>query len=604
MSAVFMSMALSVPLVLYASYAFFGKPVSNALCQTLALQFCGILIIGSSITSTIPLRLISLPVVSSIALISLEAVYRIPLASFNDVNITFFSTGLVVQVAIIVHSLVTSQELWPPIFAHSILSTTFILILKAVADLLAMNIIFVHDILVERVLYALAITIALPAMTTDYGLQSLRVFLGCVISAWAAITFILSPPTVNGESLLSTTAPSRKRRAICAGVFTFLALIAGWDTVPRERSHSSEVHSWDPALAQPRHCVRRPLSIPPLYPPSERAYRKFDDVLLVVFFSHARYDANLDHYRAVYADYFPNIVFVGPGTRENAGFRHSYDVLVDTYQSDEDLSDDKNYKMAGRMAHHMLYTALREYPCYKGYLWAPFDTFLNVPRLEQFDQSLFWYHSPFARYVHNVALGDLEANANPARHPQPARISPDLTVNLTDGWRGWGPDWWWGDPRVGVSECMPAFLKAPTDQRARLASYFNGEKRFIGGSVDTLYIPGHHREKLMETLGLFLETNCFFEIALPTAVHLVVPAEEDILYVDHHWIWYPPFDGEFVRKQWKVGLEVDTFHTFHWGDVDQDGVWKARPELIDDTRMLLKQSAARQNTKLPLHEER
>ena len=42
----------------------------------------------------------------------------------------------------------------------------------------------------------------------------------------------------------------------------------------------------------------------------------------------------------------------------------------------------------------MLYTVLRDpkYSCYAGYLWAPFDTLLNVPRLQLFDQDRVWYH--------------------------------------------------------------------------------------------------------------------------------------------------------------------------------------------------------------------
>ncbi|KAI0036553.1 hypothetical protein K488DRAFT_40997, partial [Vararia minispora EC-137] len=349
-------------------------------------------------------------------------------------------------------------------------------------------------------------------------------------------------------------------------------------------------------------CVRRPLSF---LPPPNQTYHHFDDVLLIVFFSHARYDVNLDHYRAVYADYFPNIVFVGPASREDLGFRHSYDVLVDSYQSDEDLRDDMNYKMAGRMAHHMLYTALREHPCYSGYLWAPFDTFLNVPRLELFDQRLFWYHSPFAKYVPNVALGGEAENQDPKRHPPPANISPDPALDLTEGWRGWGPDWWCVhfDPHVGVAECMPAYLKAPEWERERLAGYLGGRTRFIGGSVDTLYIPGRHRKALMDTLGLFLETNCFLEIALPTAIHLVVPWNEDILYVDHHWIWFPPFNADFVRQQWREGKEVDTFHTFHWGEKQGDGVWRGDSSLIEDTRAVLQESAARQRTTLLAHRD-
>lgn len=45
------------------------------------------------------------------------------------------------------------------------------------------------------------------------------------------------------------------------------------------------------------------------------------------------------------------MVFIGPASREDAGFSHSYDLMVDSYQSDEDLSDPNFYKMAGRVRH-------------------------------------------------------------------------------------------------------------------------------------------------------------------------------------------------------------------------------------------------------------
>ncbi|KAI0345741.1 hypothetical protein BDW22DRAFT_1324957 [Trametopsis cervina] len=334
-------------------------------------------------------------------------------------------------------------------------------------------------------------------------------------------------------------------------------------------------------------CQRRPLhSWTQLS--KNRTYHAFDNVLLVVFFSHARYNVNLDYYHEVYSEFFPNIVFVGPGSREDAGFRHSYDVLVDTYESDEDLSDPTFYKMAGRMAHHMLYTAMQEHDCYDGYLWAPFDTLLNVPRLQQFDQRYFWYHSPFGQYVPNPAMIDAH---NKSRHPPPANISPDPATNFIEKWRHWGPDWWC--PHVGVGVCMRAYEKVPSAMREHLASLTKGV-RFIGGSADTVYIPGRHRQAFMEVLGLFLETNCFLEIATPTAVHLVSPPEDPILYVDHWWIWQPPFNATFVREKWKDGFEVDTFHTFHWGEKGPDGAWRGEPRHIEDVRFLLNQSAARQ----------
>lgn len=88
----------------------------------------------------------------------------------------------------------------------------------------------------------------------------------------------------------------------------------------------------------------------------------------------------------------------------------------------------------------MLYTALQEHACYDGYLWAPFDTLLNVPRLQLFDQTKFWYHSPFGRYIPNPAL-DSSTIGDANFHAPPANISPD-PANMTTPWKGWGEDWW------------------------------------------------------------------------------------------------------------------------------------------------------------------
>lgn len=53
-------------------------------------------------------------------------------------------------------------------------------------------------------------------------------------------------------------------------------------------------------------CTRRPLRFAPDQS-VPREYHKFDNVLLIVFFSHPRYDVNLDFYHEVYSDYFPNV---------------------------------------------------------------------------------------------------------------------------------------------------------------------------------------------------------------------------------------------------------------------------------------------------------
>ena len=142
----------------------------------------------------------------------------------------------------------------------------------------------------------------------------------------------------------------------------------------------------------------------------------------------------------------------------------------------------------------MLYTVLRDpkYSCYAGYLWAPFDTLLNVPRLQLFDQDRVWYHSPFAEFVPNPALNAslvLSSNRTDATiggsvenekgeviaeqgkrpssetaeevaeltqgqvmndtlreewklHAPPVILSPDPSVNWTKTYKGWWVDWW------------------------------------------------------------------------------------------------------------------------------------------------------------------
>lgn len=90
----------------------------------------------------------------------------------------------------------------------------------------------------------------------------------------------------------------------------------------------------------------------------------------------------------------------------------------------------------------MLDQHVSEEDCYEGYLWAPFDTFLNVARLLQFSRDKIWYHSPFGVPVPNPALEDT------TKHAPAAKISPDPYGNVTDIWRHWGPDWWFVLSRI------------------------------------------------------------------------------------------------------------------------------------------------------------
>ena len=49
-----------------------------------------------------------------------------------------------------------------------------------------------------------------------------------------------------------------------------------------------------------------------------------------------------------------------------------------------------------------------------------------------------------------------------------------------------------------------------------------------------------------------------------------------------------------MRQKWAQGYEVDTFHTFHWGERGEDGIWRGDHRHVADVRHLLRESANRQ----------
>ncbi|KAG8740812.1 hypothetical protein FRC10_003877 [Ceratobasidium sp. 414] len=116
----------------------------------------------------------------------------------------------------------------------------------------------------------------------------------------------------------------------------------------------------------------------------------------------------------------------------------------------------------------------------------------------------------------------------------------------------------------------------------------------IGGSADTLYLPGYLRESFLETLDPFLDTDCFLEIAVPTAVHLARPPSQKITFIDHWWVWEEPLNATFVRNQWNKGYEVDTFHKYKFGAKDENGHFRGDPTHISAVRDLLADSFRRQ----------
>lgn len=80
---------------------------------------------------------------------------------------------------------------------------------------------------------------------------------------------------------------------------------------------------------------------------------------------------------------------------------------------------------------------------------------------------------------------------------------------------------------------------------------------------------------------------------------MIVPERAHIAYTDHWWMNDPPFDTSFIRQKWADGYEVDSFHSFHWGDVHADGLLRANENSVEDVNSILQDSFRRQGMVMP-----
>ncbi|KAL0961033.1 hypothetical protein HGRIS_006023 [Hohenbuehelia grisea] len=441
--------------------------------QSVMLQLCGVLIMSSTLSQT-PLH-VSLSVsATGLALLMAAAnaltehAFSASASSFVETIIPLVASGAVIHCGVaLLRAITTSQSQFTP---HVLLSSrpsapSPLVIFEAAASLSSLAIIYYHEAITLTVLLTIGSGLAyIPQAASLAVLTSAGSIVGIGLIVFGATTFVSytqdshdEPPDLEKDSRRKYVT-----LAVVGVVSTLFSVLTATSQQPcgmiagHYPPHCVVAHA-SANVAAVSTCIRKPLPFKPSTNGS-RTFHTFDNVLLIVFFSHARYGANLEYYKEVYTEFFPNILFIGPASLEDGGFSHSYDIMVDSYQSDEDLSDPSFYKMSGRMAHHMLYTAMMEHSCYDGYLWVPFDTLLNIPRLQAFDQSRFWYHSPWGKFVHNPEVSDTAdspseiaasssingGNSARGKHAPPANISPDPRRNLTEGWKGWQQDWWWG----------------------------------------------------------------------------------------------------------------------------------------------------------------
>ncbi|KAF7797456.1 hypothetical protein EIP86_008653 [Pleurotus ostreatoroseus] len=159
------------------------------------------------------------------------------------------------------------------------------------------------------VLLGSSASVYLMAFSLYRHVHSAGLLLGLAMSLIGAVTFFCRD--ILSEQPL--TLPGRLVRIVAvvlAGVFTvYLAAVSPRAMVVASWSAPASAPSLLQQLTLPSHnatCQRKPLQSLS-YWPGERKYHAFDNVLLIVFFSHARYDANLDYYQEVYSEFFPNV---------------------------------------------------------------------------------------------------------------------------------------------------------------------------------------------------------------------------------------------------------------------------------------------------------
>ena len=124
-----------------------------------------------------------------------------------------------------------------------------------------------------------------------------------VRTSWLLIAFLGSLLSLLFAIILPRTTPQLPRYPQSR----FLA-------PPLIASFPSDIFLIPPSEVVSRKCERRGLASHEYHArhATNQAFHQivngaFDDILLIVFFSHARYDVNLDLYHEAYSAYFPNV---------------------------------------------------------------------------------------------------------------------------------------------------------------------------------------------------------------------------------------------------------------------------------------------------------
>ncbi|GAA6033715.1 hypothetical protein JCM8097_004395 [Rhodosporidiobolus ruineniae] len=345
--------------------------------------------------------------------------------------------------------------------------------------------------------------------------------------------------------------------------FTSASSVASSETVP----------DWHPSV-----CQRKALPTKRWYPAKEGG--KFDDVLLIVFWNQVRYEGNRDMFEQVYGEYFSNMVFVGPEPMRVNGA--SADHMFDIWTLDS----------SSELTHRKLLAAMETFPCYRGYMWAGFDAFLNVPRLELFDQDRVWATIPDGERVQP------ETYVGGPPHAPVVNIGPTYPCEAKED--GSSNCYWWF-PKA-YDSCYDALQHSTPLLRSRLQNYTRAHDpridddkvRMLWTMADFAYIPHSKRQFMIDNQALFMD--CFLEIGLPTALATSVDEGESTQFVEYYNMLFNASSTEtLIQDVWNNGGQVDFFHQINWRmqDPDHSGNYIARPGIVDRMKEYLAASRKR-----------
>ncbi|MGE0206441.1 MAG: hypothetical protein AB7R69_01180 [Candidatus Babeliales bacterium] len=199
--------------------------------------------------------------------------------------------------------------------------------------------------------------------------------------------------------------------------------------------------------------------------------KMFDDVLLIINFNFAHYEA-ISFLKKIYEPYFSKVIFYGPSE------------CPDVYAIEEER---------GAFSYYALSDAMQRFPDYKGYLFCHDDCLMNVWRYNRFDLSKIWAANHVFVNWHRYDIGE--------------------AVNLNKGIRAITNCWW--PTKFGYEALKNAYKETPDCYKEMLKANW-GDNCICHAYADIAYIPAVYKDDFIELCEIYRKNDAWLEGALPT----------------------------------------------------------------------------------------